>query len=72
MRFLRGFVYFWYQLIIGDDWRIAVGVAIALVLGALAASADVIGGGVLAVLIGALIFAGFIVNVVAAARRGDA
>lgn len=26
---LRGFVAFWYDFIIGDDWRVAVGVVIA-------------------------------------------
>lgn len=27
---LRGFGAFWYDLIIGDDWRVAAGVAVAL------------------------------------------
>ena len=71
MRFLRGFGSFWYQLIIGDDWRIAVGVAIALTIGALLAASNVISGGTLAVLIAVLIFGGFVVNVIAAATRGD-
>lgn len=29
---LRAFAHFWYDLVIGDDWRIAVGVALALTL----------------------------------------
>ena len=29
----RGFLRIWYDLVIGDDWRIAVGVAIALCVG---------------------------------------
>lgn len=27
---LRAFGYFWYDFVIGDDWRVALGVAIAL------------------------------------------
>lgn len=30
MRRLSGFVRFWYDFIVGDDWTIAVGVSIAL------------------------------------------
>jgi hypothetical protein len=30
MRYLRGFLRFWYDLVVGDDWRIAVMVVIAL------------------------------------------
>jgi hypothetical protein len=29
---LRAFAAFWYDFVIGDDWRVAVGVAIALAL----------------------------------------
>ncbi len=36
MRYLRGFGRFWFDFIVGDDWRIAAGVVAALVLGALA------------------------------------
>ncbi|MHB8450678.1 MAG: hypothetical protein ACYDAQ_09580 [Mycobacteriales bacterium] len=27
---VRGFLHFWYDFVIGDDWRIAVGVVAAL------------------------------------------
>ena len=30
MRYLRSFGRFWWNFIVGDDWRVAVGVAIAL------------------------------------------
>ncbi|SEL38738.1 hypothetical protein [Streptacidiphilus jiangxiensis] len=30
MRTLRAFGRFWYDFVIGDDWRVAVGVAVAL------------------------------------------
>lgn len=27
---LRAFAHFWYDFVVGDDWRVAVGVAVAL------------------------------------------
>jgi hypothetical protein len=35
MRFLAGFLRFWWDFLIGDDWRIAAGVALVLCGGAL-------------------------------------
>ena len=35
MKYLRNFVRFWYDFIIGDDWVIAAGVVIALIATAL-------------------------------------
>jgi hypothetical protein len=32
MRYLRSFVRFWWNFIVGDDWRVAAGVAVALAL----------------------------------------
>lgn len=32
MRLLRAFGRFWYDFIVGDDWRLAVGVGVALAL----------------------------------------
>jgi hypothetical protein len=29
---LRGFLHFWYDFVIGDDWRIAAGVVVAFVI----------------------------------------
>ncbi|BAS18573.1 hypothetical protein AHiyo8_pI68770 (plasmid) [Arthrobacter sp. Hiyo8] len=34
MKFIKGFFEFWYDFIIGDDWKIAVSVLIPLVVGA--------------------------------------
>ncbi len=39
MRFIVGFGRFWYDFVIGDDWRIAAGVAGILALGAAAIAA---------------------------------
>jgi hypothetical protein len=30
MRMLRAFVMFWYDFVVGDDWRVAAGVVVAL------------------------------------------
>ena len=30
MSFLKRFIAFWYDFIVGDDWRVALGVAVAL------------------------------------------
>jgi len=35
MRYLRAFGRFWWSFIVGDDWRVAAGVAVALGLTAL-------------------------------------
>jgi hypothetical protein len=32
MRFVVGFARFWYDFIVGDDWRLAAGVVVALVV----------------------------------------
>ena len=41
MAFLKGFVDFWYDFLIGDDWKIAAGVTAVLAVGA----AIVVAGG---------------------------
>ncbi len=37
MRYLRGFFAFWYDFIVGDDWRVAAAVIVALAITAVAA-----------------------------------
>lgn len=32
MRYVRAFGRFWWNFIVGDDWRVAVGVAVALAI----------------------------------------
>ena len=41
MRYLRAFLRFCWDFVVGDDWRVAAGVAIALALTALLARAGV-------------------------------
>ena len=43
MKFLKSFGEFWYDFIIGDDWKIAVGVLIALGVTLAALKADLLG-----------------------------
>ena len=51
MRLVRGFLRFWWDFIIGDDWRIAFGVALVLGLGAILVAAEALSDAVLAPLV---------------------
>jgi hypothetical protein len=64
MRFARGFARFWWDFIVGDDWRIAAGVVAALAAGALLVAdtsapdglvAALVAGGIVAVAIGSIV-----------------
>ena len=66
MRTIKGFGRFWFDFIVGDDWRIAAGVVVVLGLGAVALRADVLSDSLLAVLIAAAIVAVVLVSVVGA------
>ena len=41
MKYVAGFFRFWYDFIVGDDWRIAAGVVTAIGLTALIAHRDI-------------------------------
>jgi hypothetical protein len=69
MSLLRGFLRFWYDFIVGDDWRIALGVVLVLGAGALLVAGDVLPDDVLMPLVGAGIVAVVSVSIVAGARR---
>ena len=47
MTFLRAFGRFWYEFLVGDDWRIVAGVTAILGLGALAVAMGMTGPAVL-------------------------
>jgi hypothetical protein len=32
VRYLRSFAFFWWDFVVGDDWRVALGIALALAL----------------------------------------
>ena len=41
MKYVRSFALFWWDFIVGDDWRVAVGLAVALGLTSLFTHKDV-------------------------------
>jgi hypothetical protein len=41
MKHIRGFIRFWYDFVVGDDWRVAVGIAVAIAITAALAAAEV-------------------------------
>ncbi|MFG1704187.1 hypothetical protein ACFLIM_13440 [Nonomuraea sp. M3C6] len=69
MRFLKGFGRFWYDFIIGDDWKIAAAVVLALAVTLGVALSGVVSLTVTAVVGGVLLMAGFVVSVVVDVRR---
>ena len=69
MRFLRGFLRFWWDFIIGDDWRIALGVTIVLAAGAVLVASDAVSDAVLAPLVAFGIVGVATVSIVTGARR---
>ena len=64
-----GFLRFWHDFLVGDDWRIAAGVVLVLAAGAALVAADALPDAVLAPLVAAGIVAVVAVSVVAGARR---
>ena len=69
MSLLRGFLRFWYDFVVGDDWRIAAGVVLVLAAGALLVATDALADDVLAPLLGAGIVVVASLSLVAGARR---
>ncbi|MEU4295622.1 hypothetical protein AB0E63_46030 [Kribbella sp. NPDC026596] len=62
MKFLKSFGQFWYDFIIGDDWKIAVAVVLALVVLYAAMTLDLLGDTGLTLLGGALVVAAFSIS----------
>jgi hypothetical protein len=64
VKFLKSFGEFWYDFIIGDDWKIAVAVvvAVAVIVGIL--RANVLSDGGLAILGGVLVVVAFTISLV--------
>ncbi|TYK43095.1 hypothetical protein [Actinomadura decatromicini] len=63
MSFVRAFGRFWYDLVIGDDWKIAAAVVGALAALAAAVSFEVLGETALALLSGLAFVTAFVVSV---------
>jgi hypothetical protein len=69
---LKGFARFWYDFVIGDDWKIAATVAAVLLAGAALVAAEVLPERLTPVLIGAGILAAFTVAMVVDTRARGA
>jgi hypothetical protein len=69
MRFVRGFAGFWYDFIVGDDWKIAAAVVAVLAIGAIGVATSVIGLSVLAPVVALLLVVAFAVGLVVDVRR---
>jgi hypothetical protein len=61
-RFLRAFAQFWYDFIIGDDWKIAVAVLCAVAVATVLLVSRAVNDQVLAVLGGLLVLAAFAIS----------
>jgi hypothetical protein len=57
MSYVRGFVWFWYDFLVGDAWDIAAGVVVVLALLALVARSAPASAGLLGPLLGLAIVA---------------
>jgi hypothetical protein len=62
MKFLKAFGQFWYDFIIGDDWKIAVAVVTALGVTLVAMATEVLGDTGLTLLGGAVVVVAFAVS----------
>ncbi len=69
MAFVRGFGRFWYDFIVGDDWKIAAGVVAALGITAVLVANEEFGDSALTVIGAAGIVAGFVTSLVVDVRR---
>jgi hypothetical protein len=68
---IKAFGRFWYDFVIGDDWKIAAAVVLALALLVAAMKAELFGDHVLAVLGGAGIVICFAASLVIDVRRAS-
>jgi len=64
VRYLNAFAKFWYDFIIGDDWKIAVVVVCALALTVLALTTHLVSGHAVTVVGAALLLAAFALSLV--------
>lgn len=71
MRLIGAFLGFWYDFIVGDDWRIAAGVLAVVALAALAARAGV-DASVITVGVAVCVIALTFASILGEARRGRA
>jgi hypothetical protein len=65
MRYLRGFGRFWFDFVIGDDWRIAAGVAAVLGVGAVLVRLDALDDTLVMLLVGGALVGVVVASVLA-------
>ncbi len=69
MRAIVGFGRFWWDFVVGDDWRIAAGVVTSLGVGAVLVSASDASDAVVSIVVAAGVVAVVAASIVRAARR---
>jgi hypothetical protein len=69
MGFIKGFGQFWYDFIIGDDWKIAAAVVLVLAVGVLCVVQGLGGALLLAPLLAVGVAAAFVVALLIDVRR---
>jgi hypothetical protein len=69
VKFARAFARFWWDFIVGDEWRIAVLVCVATALGAFAASEGWLGGQAIALGVAAGLLLTVSAVIIATGRR---
>ena len=69
MKFLKAFGQFWYDFIIGDDWKIAAAVVIALAITVAVLLSGALGDTAVTLIGGALILAAFSISLAIDVRR---
>jgi hypothetical protein len=70
MKIVEGFFRFWWDFIIGDDWKIAAAVAAVLVIAAIVISGTSPAGTWLAIVLGAALVLAFLVSLTIDVRKG--
>ena len=71
MKLLKAFGMFWYELLVGDDWKIAASVVLALFVTALVLTKTGATDQVVAIVGGVLVVTGFCLSLVLDVRRKD-
>jgi hypothetical protein len=69
VKFLKAFGQFWYDFIIGDDWKIAVAVVTALALAVLALKLDFMSEQLLTVVGAVLVMGAFAISLMIDVRE---
>jgi hypothetical protein len=69
MRYVVAFGRFWWDFIVGEDWRVAASVAVVLLVAGVAVSAELASDGVLTVATGTALALLAMASIVGPARR---